>query len=385
MPRRARRLVLPQTGQSGDVTVLDRYANFRPREILKLVGVLLAVAIVLKVVLIAHTVITWILIAAFLSLAINPAVEWLQRRGVRRRGAAVAIIFVLTLLVIAAAAGLIIPTLAKQISDFVNAVPGYVNDLTHGRGPLGFLETKYHVVEKAKEAVGNGGGTKLLSHFGALLSVGKGVATFVTATLTIIFLTLFMLLEGKAWIERAYASVPEARQQRVRTVGRQVYETVGGYVTGNLLISLVCGTVYGLALLILGAPYALALGFIAALLDLVPLAGATIGGLIVVGVAFTESTVAGIVMAAVVIVYQQLENHVLQPVIYGRTVDLSPLAVLIAVLIGAEVAGVVGALAAIPVAGTLQVVLRSYLEHRREQRDGTAVTTAPPPAAPAPG
>ncbi len=367
------------------MNVLDRYVNFRPREVLKLVAVLLVVAIVLKVVLIAHTVITWILIAVFLSLAINPAVEWLQRHGVRRRGAAVAIIFVLTLLVIGAAAGLIIPTLAKQISDFADAVPGYVNDLTRGRGPLGFLETKYHVVEKAKEAVGNGGGTKLLSHFGVLLSVGKSVATFITASLTITFLTLFMLLEGKDWIERAYAGVPEARRKRARTVARQVYETVGGYVTGNLLISLVCGTVYGVTLLILGAPYALALGFIAALLDLVPLAGATIGGLIVVGVAFTHSTLAGVVMAVIVIVYQQLENHVLQPVIYGRTVDLSPLAVLIAVLIGAEVAGVVGALAAIPVAGTLQVLLRNYVAQRHEQPGAVAVTTAPPPAAPAPG
>jgi len=174
-----------------------------------------------------------------------------------------------------------------------------------------------------------------------------------------------MLLEGPAWIERFYALLPARSQERWRTVGRDIYRTIGGYVTGNLTISLIAGVISTLVLLILGVPYAVALGLLVALLDLIPLAGAMIAAVIVTTVGFIDSTASGIVLLVFFVLYQQLENHVLQPVVYGRTVKLSPLAVLIAVLIGAELAGVIGALAAIPVMGTIQVILVDWLAHRR--------------------
>ena len=136
-------------------------------------------------------------------------------------------------------------------------------------------------------------------------------------------------------------------------------------MTGNLTISLIAGIVSTIVLLILGVPYAVALGLLVAILDLIPLAGATIAAILVTTVAFLDSTTSGIIILVFFVVYQQIENHILQPVVYGRTVQLSPLAVLIAVLIGAELAGVIGALAAIPVAGTIQVVLVDWLKHRR--------------------
>jgi predicted PurR-regulated permease PerM len=360
----------------------ERIGSLRPRTVLSVLGVLLAVATVLEVLWIARTVVTWIVVALFLALAINPAVEWLHRRARIGRGKAVALIYISVLVAIAAFAALVIPTLVSQVDDFVNAVPGYLRDLTHGRGSLGFLETKYHVVERARQAVGNGGGSKLFSHAGVLVSVGRGIATAVAGVVTIIFLVLFMLLEGPAWIARLTGLLPEAARPRWERVGHEVYRTVGGYVTGNLLISVICGLIYGIVLAVMGVSYPVALGFIVAILDLIPLAGATIGGLIVVGAAFATSTQAGIVMAVVVVVYQQAENHVLQPIIYGRTVNLSPLAVLIAVLIGAEVAGVLGALGAIPIAGTIQVLLVDNLRHRREQRERErpAAAAAPEPA-----
>jgi predicted PurR-regulated permease PerM len=347
----------------------ERLVSFRPRTILTVLGVVLGVAVALEVVWVARTVVTWILVALFLALAINPAVEWLQRRTHRGRGLAVAVIFLSVLIAIGAFAALVIPTLVSQVEDFVQAVPGYVKDLTHGRGPLGFLETRYHVVERVKDAVGKGGGgSSVLSHAGVLVNVGRSIATAVAGVVTIIFLTLFMLLEGPAWVQRLYGLVPDDARARWEAVGNEVYRTVGGYVTGNLLISVICGLIYGVALAILGVPFPVALGFIVAILDLVPLAGATIGGLIVVGAALATSTTAGIVMAVLVVLYQQVENHILQPIIYGRTVNLSPLAVLVSVLIGAEVAGVLGALGAIPIAGTLQVLLVDNLRERRERR-----------------
>jgi predicted PurR-regulated permease PerM len=150
-------------------------------------------------------------------------------------------------------------------------------------------------------------------------------------------------------------------------VAGDIYRTVGGYVTGNLLISLIAGAASAVVLFVLGSDYAVALAVVVAVLDLVPLAGATLAAVIVSTVAVIElGWVKGVVVIAFFLVYQQLENHILQPVIYGRTVQLSPLAVLVAVLIGAELAGILGALAAIPVAGIVQAVFRELLRYRRE-------------------
>ena len=190
--------------------------------------------------------------------------------------------------------------------------------------------------------------------------------TIVVATITIAFMTFFMLLEGHVWVERFYRLLPEKSQPRWRQVGFDIYRTVGGYVTGNLLISLIAGGLTTVVLLVMGVPFAVALGLIVAILDLIPLAGATIAAILIGIVAFLHSVVAGIVVVAFFIVYQQIENHLLQPVIYGRTVQLSPLAVLISVLVGAELAGILGALAAIPVAGAIQVLLVDWRRHRGE-------------------
>jgi len=187
----------------------------------------------------------------------------------------------------------------------------------------------------------------------------------VLATVTIVFLTFFMLLEGPGWVDRFFTLLKPTSRRRWRSVGHDIYRTVGGYVTGNLLISLIAGTLTAVVLVIMGVPYAVALGLIVGILDLIPLAGATIAAIIVGAVAFLHSVPAGIVVVVFFIVYQQVENHILQPVVYGRTVQLSPLAVLISVLIGAELAGVLGALAAIPVAGALQVVFLDWLRQRR--------------------
>jgi predicted PurR-regulated permease PerM len=174
-----------------------------------------------------------------------------------------------------------------------------------------------------------------------------------------------MLLEGPEWMERIYGLVAEERRPRWQRVGHDIYRTVGGYVTGNIVISLIAGATITIVLLVMGVPYAVALGLIVAFLDLIPLAGATLAGIIVTVVAFLHTVPAGIVVLVFFVVYQQIENHFLQPVIYGRTVQLSPLAVLVSVLVGAELAGILGALAAIPVAGTLQVVVRDQLSARR--------------------
>jgi predicted PurR-regulated permease PerM len=344
----------------------ERLVHFRPRSVLLVIGLLVASFITLKILWISRHVLSWVFIALFLALALNPAVDRLERK-LGRRGAATGVVSVATLAAIALIGWLFVPTLVDQVNSFAHKVPDYIDDLTKGRGRLGFLETKYHLVDKARKALREGGASKLFGLSGTALAVARGIVNAVLAIVTIAFMTFFMLLEGRNWIDSFFSLLKPESRERWRGVGHDIYRTVGGYVSGNLLISLIAGGSTAIVLAIMGVPYAIALGLIVGILDLIPLAGATIAAIIVGAVAFLHSVTAGIVVVAFFIVYQQVENHVLKPVVYGKTVQLSPLAVLISVLIGAELAGVLGALAAIPVAGSLQVVFLDWLRHRRAQ------------------
>ena len=346
--------------------------RFSVRTVLAVIGLVIAAWALLSIVAITRQVISWLLVSIFLALALNPAVEWFMRHGVRRRGHAAGITYALALVAVAALGYAFIPTLVHQINDFVQALPGYVDDLTKGRGRLGFLQTKYHIVDKIREAVNQGGASKVLGLTGTAISITRSVITLVVATITIAFLTFFMLLEGPVWMERIYGLVPERSRPRWRAIGRDVYRTVGGYVTGNLLISLIAGILTTIVLLAVGVPYAVALGVIVAVLDLIPLAGATIAAIIIGTVSFLHTVTAGFVVVVFFVVYQQIENQFLQPVIYGRTVQLSPLAVLVSVLIGAKLAGILGALGAIPVAGAIQVILLDWQRNRGQVNDAPA-------------
>jgi predicted PurR-regulated permease PerM len=346
----------------------ERVVSFRPRTIVTTAGILLGLAIALWIIWVSRRVLTWALLSLFLALALNPAVTALERRGVKSRAVATGLVFAIALLFVVALGALVVPTLVSQTSDFVDALPGYANDLRHGNGPLGYAERHYHVVERLKALLSGGGSGGISASADTAVSVTKGIATALAGVVTIFFLTFFMLLEGPAWIERGYASMREGSQERWRAVGRDVYATISGYVTGNLLISLIAGVTATILLVILGVPFAGALGLCVAILDLVPLAGATIAAIIVTLVALTVSPTTAIIVGGFFIVYQQLENHLLQPLVYGRTVQLSPLAILLSVLVGVEVAGIVGALAAIPIAGTIQVLVRDWQRERSERR-----------------
>jgi predicted PurR-regulated permease PerM len=353
----------------------ERVVRFRATTVLTVLGLTLAVVALLEVVLVARQVITWLLIAIFLALALNPLVDWFQRHGVRRRGLAAGITFLLALIAIAGLGALFIPTLVSEVNGFARELPNYVRDITEGRGPLGRLADRYDIVERVRAGVEDGGASRLLGLSGTALAITKGVLTLIVATVTIAFMTFFLLLEGPAWMERFYALLPDESRDRWRQVGDRVYRTVGGYVTGNLFISLIAGIASTILLLILDVPYAVALGLLVAILDLIPLAGATLAAVILTTVAALDGGwVIGLIVALFMLTYQQIENHFIQPVVYSRTVQLSPLAIIIAVLIGAELAGVVGALAAIPVAGTIQVLLLFWLDERRRRRGAEPAT-----------
>jgi predicted PurR-regulated permease PerM len=363
--------------------VPERVVTLRPRTVLVILGVTLFVFATVALVYLAFHVITWVLIAAFLAAALNPAVEYFERRGMRR-GLAAALVFVVAVLALTGLGFLLIPPLVDQVTKFVEAVPDLIDDLTKGRGPLGFLEREYGIVDRIREAIEARGAGGVLGLTGPAVGLIKGVVTGIVGAVTVLFLTFFMLLEGPRVVENFLSLLPETYQPRWRRVGGNVYRTIGGYVSGNLLISVIAGIAAMIVLFAIGSEYAVALGLIVAIFDLIPLAGATIAAVVVSTVVFiSEDWVRGVIVLGFFIVYQQVENHVLQPVIYGRTVQLSPLTVLVAILIGAQLAGVLGALAAIPIAGSLLAVGRELLLYRRETMietpPGTVIETAREP------
>jgi predicted PurR-regulated permease PerM len=355
-----------------DVTGLQappRLVFVRPGTVAMVLSMTLMFAFALALVFLAWHVITWILIALFLALALNPAVAFFERRGLRRSLAATAV-FLLALFGFVGIGLLFVPPLVREIGQLIEDLPELLDDLAAGRGPLGFLEREYQIVERVREAVESQGedrAGRLLGLTAPVLTVVAGIATAVAATVSIAVMTFFMLLEGPKWLARLTAAVPASSRRRWERVANGIYRTISGYVSGNLLISLIAGISSSVVMLAVGVPYAVALGVLVAILDLVPLAGAPLAAIVVTAIGFTQGLVPGLVVLGFFIVYQQIENHVLQPLVYGRTVELSPLAVVIAILLGVELAGVLGALAAIPVAGSFVVVLRELALFRRER------------------
>jgi predicted PurR-regulated permease PerM len=358
-----------------------RVITVRPRTVLVVLGITVLVGVVLVLGYLAWHVLTWILIAILLAAALNPAVEAVERRGLGR-GWAASLVFAVALLVLSALGFLVIPPLVEQVGDFIRAVPDFIDDLTAGRGPLGFLQDEYQIVDRIREAVDRQGAAGVLGLGEPVLDIVRSIVTAVVGVVTIIFLTYFMLLEGPRTIDRLLGLMSDSTRPRYERVLRDIYRTISGYVSGNLLISLVAGTMSTAVLFAVGSNYAVALGLLVAILDLIPLAGATIAAIVISTVILIETDwIRCVIVVGFFVAYQQLENHVLQPLVYGRTVQLSPLAVLCAVLIGAELAGILGALMAIPVAGSLLAVARELILHKESTVDTPAEEIARPESA----
>jgi predicted PurR-regulated permease PerM len=346
---------------------IDRIVSFRPRSILAVLGVLMAVAAAIGFAILTSSGLTLIGIAIFLALALNPAVEFFQRHGFKR-GWAVVSVYILALAVLAVLVLVFIPPMVTQVSNLINAVPGFITKLSQGNGPFGILERRFQVVERVQAGTS---GQSFASWTNAALSgleVVRRVATSFVGTVLIGFLTLFMLLEGPDWRRRITSLIPGSNRESIERVGAGVYRAVGGFVAGNLLASLVSGLVATLLLAIVGVPYALPLGLFVVIVDLVPYVGPALATVVLTAVALTQGPVRALVVFGVLLAYHVVEGHTLRPLIYGRALRLSPLAVLIAIVLGTELAGILGTLAAIPVAGAIQVGFTELLHQRARRR-----------------
>jgi predicted PurR-regulated permease PerM len=330
-----------------------------------------------------------VLVGGFVALLLNPIVVLLQKRLVPRRGAAVAIV---TLLAVLAFSGLVLAfgsPLVTGITHLANRLPGYVTSAEQGKGWIGHIARKYHILSWVQRNT-----PKLVSYAESLskpaLTIGKGAVSLVIELLTIFFLVLLLLLEAPKMRKWILKQMDPERAARVTKVASDVNRAVTGYMLGNLLTSLIAGAVVFVTLLIVGVPFPLLWGLWVALVDFLPMIGGALAGIPTVLFAFGHSITAGIVTLVVFLVYTQVENHVLNPVVMSRTVKISPLLVLIAVLVGASVGSLIGgvfggfvaALLAIPTAGALQVVATEIWRATAPQNPDSpesAVASAPTP------
>ncbi|TFV89628.1 AI-2E family transporter [Blastococcus sp. CT_GayMR16] len=353
------------------MTSLPVDADRRPvpvRTILATIGLVLATVVLLYIVVETRRVLTWLVIGAFFAVALYPLVGWAQKhlfRG-RRRALATFLVFLLVFAVLGALITAFVVPLAREGTKFAGQLPDLIDQARNGRGPIGGLLERTNALQYVQdnEAKIRDFATGLTTPAAGVLA---GVATGIAGTVTVFVLAYLMVLEGPKIVDVSLNVFNPTRAERIRRVGHDCAKSVTGYLSGNLFISVVCGTLTYVVLLVAGVPFAGLIALFVGLADLVPLVGATIGGVVAVAAAFIHSVPAGIAVLVFFVLYQQLENHLLQPLVFARTVKLNPLTVIVAILIAVELAGILGALLAIPVASMIQVILRDVWDHRRGQ------------------
>jgi predicted PurR-regulated permease PerM len=360
--------VTEQPPPQGRLARLYRYADARHvplRTIVVTVAVVAATYLAGQLIYRIREIILLILVAGFVALLLNPIVVVLERKLSLRRGLAVTIVTILAALAFLGLALAFGYPLVGAVTHLANKLPSYVASAEQGKGWIGHLARKYHVLTWVQRNT-----PKLVTYAQSLskpaLSIGTAAFSLLIELFVIFVLVLLLLLEGPKMRRWILSQMPQQRADGTTRVAREVQQAVIGYMLGNFLTSIIAGVVVFVTLLSVGVPYPVLWGVWVALVDFLPMVGGALAGIPTVLFAFTQGITAGVVTLVVFLVYTQIENHVLNPVIMSRTVRISPLLVLLAVLIGASLGSLVGgifggfvaALLAIPVAGALQVLVR---------------------------
>jgi predicted PurR-regulated permease PerM len=337
----------------------------------------------------------WVLIAGFLALVLSPRGHLLARR--MRRGFAIAIVYLGLLAIPILLALIIVPPIVTEVDDLARDVPQYAQDLrefVEDNERLREIDQDYDITGRIQEEAAKLPG-RVGDAAGILGDIGLGLVNSIFALVTILVLTAFILGSGPRWRKGALALMPSERAERIERVMDRIAAAVAGYVAGAMTIAFIAGTLTFIVLSILGVPFAAPLAVFAGFMSLIPLIGATIAAVIIgVVTLFNDFPTDTIVWAVWAIVYQQIENNVIQPQIQKRTVDVQPFVVLTAVLFGSALLGVLGALVAIPVAASIQIAIREWWTWRLEERERAETTQDvtsstggfgdPPPPEPSP-
>ena len=350
------------------------------RSIARIVLIVIGVIASLYLIYLLRRPIGWLVAATFLAVALSGPVNALNRR--MRRGLAIAVVYLGLLLIPILIGALIVPPIVNGVNDLATNAPHYARDVTdyvHRNRQLRKINDDYKITQKLQQEAGKLPG-KLGGAAKTLQDVGFGIVSSIFTLVTILILTAFMLGSGPKWVDRALELQPETRRWRMRRAVVHMRQAVGGYVGGVLLQAAIAGVSSYLVLAILGVPFKEPLAVLIFFMDLIPLVGATIGA-VLVGIAtlFADFPVATIVWTIWSIVYQQVENSLIQPQIQRRTVNVHPFVTVVSVLFGATLLGVPGALVAIPAAASIQIALREYTEHRRDKLVSPPDEGGPPP------
>lgn len=314
--------------------------------------------------------------AFFLALALNAPVHWISRhlpgklRG--KRSAATAISFLLVIVLIAAFLASLVPSLVRQTETFVNAAPGLVEDIHRGNGPIGHFVHKYHL-EKQVDNFSTELGSRLRGiGSAALSSIGK-IGSSVFAVLTILVLTFMMLIEGPEVFTFFRELVPTRKRKHADQLASEMYKVIKGYINGQVTLAALAAVLISPALFILHVPYALALVVIVFICGLIPMVGHTLGAIIVSLVALSQSLGVALIVLGYYILYQQIENYLIQPRIQANSTNMSPLLVFMSVVIGVNFGGLFGGLFAIPIAGCIRILVLDYLKNHEYIADKPVV------------
>lgn len=345
------------------------------RAVVRVLLTIVAVLALLWLVWVSRGVLIWVAVGAFFATAINPLVNVLQHRLRLRRAAAIALVYLAGLLVASGAALLFVPPLIDAGQQLAEEVPGYISQLQESE-LVQDLDREYNLLERLEEEV-----TSLLEGMAGpdtAVDIAQRVVNGLVALISIAVISFLLSLYGGKVREWAISQASGQNRARLERVADRMYRVVSGYVVGVLLVACTGGIAVYIFLTLAGVPFALLLAFWAGLASLVPLVGATIGGIPYIAVAFFQGWPIGVAAIVFLIVYQQIENNLFQPVIHRFTVRLNPLWIILAVLIGSQVLGLVGALVAIPLAGIVQVLIQEWWSWRK----GDPVEPVPPPGIP---
>jgi len=301
-------------------------------------------------------------LSLFLAVGLEPAVVWLTRGGLPR-AVAVAAIAVTVVAVVVGFLFTAIPVLAAQIQSFLRNLPHYVAQMSDHSTTLGLLDERFHLQQRLGGLVGNGQADVT----SGLLSAGRAVLTGTTSALTVLILTVYLLIDLPSIRRIVYRLTPASRRPRVILIGDEVATKVGWYVLGNLVTSLIAGVTTLVWLLAFGVPYPVVLALTVAILDLVPIVGSTVAGVVVSLVALTVSLPVAVATAIFFVAYQLVENYVIVPRVIGRAVDVPATATMLSVLVGGAALGLLGALIAIPAAAAIDILLRETVYPRLDE------------------
>ncbi|WP_426245234.1 AI-2E family transporter [Nocardioides sp. LHG3406-4] len=327
-------------------------------------GALVAFWLGMQVLAIGSTLIL-IVVALFLAAGLNPAVEWFQGRGFKRSWAVLTVI-ALVVLALAGFVTAIVPVISDQVAAITQNAPGWLDDLQRNR-QVQQLDDKYDIIAKIREKVEEG--DLVSSLFGGALGIGLRVISTLLNGFVVVVLMLYFLAGLDATKSALYRLAPASRRDRVSKLGDRVIKSVGGYVSGAFIVAMCAGLTSLVFLFIVGlGKYAVALAFVVALLDVIPMIGATIGAVIVTAIGFATDPKIGIACLIFYLVYQQVENYLIYPRVMSHSVDIPGSVTVIAALIGAGLLGVVGALLAIPTAAAVLMLTREIFIRRQDAR-----------------